>query len=94
VTAVSPTGGDGGLPREGRSPGVAVVVLILSLMLLLMGFSVCAVLLNQAALAAMAGATAVGLAGETVRRVLTNSVSRHPDSPASPVIEAEPPHLR
>jgi hypothetical protein len=69
-------------------------VLILSLTLLLMGFSVCALLLNQPALAAMAGTTAVGLAGETVRRVLTNSASRHPDSPTSPVIEADPPHPR
>lgn len=94
VTAVSPTGGDGDLPREGRSPGFAVVVLILSLTLLLMGFAVCAVLLNQPALAALAGTTAVGLAGETVRRVLTNSTYQHPDSPASPIIEAEPPHPR
>jgi hypothetical protein len=70
VTAVSPRGGDGDPPREGRSPDFAVVLLILSLTLLLMGFSVCAVLLNQTALAAMAGTTAVGLVGETVRRVL------------------------
>jgi hypothetical protein len=94
VTAVSPTGGDGDPPREGRSPDFAVVLLILSLTLLLMGFAVCAVLLNQPALAAMAGTTAVGLAAETVRRVLTNSASWHPDSPASPVIEAEPPQPR
>jgi hypothetical protein len=94
VTAVSPTGGDGDLPRECRSPGFAVVALILSLTLLLMGFAVCAVLLNQPALAALAGTTAVGLAGETVRRVLTNSACQHPDSPASPIIEAEPPQPR
>lgn len=94
VTAVSPVGGDGDLPREGKSPGFAVVVLILSLTLLLMGFSVCAVLLNQTALAALAGTSAVGLAGETVRRVLTSSASRHPDSPASPVIDADPPQPR
>jgi hypothetical protein len=94
VTAVSPTGSDGDLPREGKSPGFAVVVLILSLTLLLMGFTVCAVLLNQPALAALAGTTAVGLTGETVRRVLTNSACQHPDSPTAPVIKAEPPHPR
>lgn len=94
MTAASPTGGDGGLPSEGRSPGFAVIVLILSLTLLLMGFSIGAMLLNQTALAALAGTTAVGLAAETVRRVLTNLGSRRSDSPASPVIGTGPPDQR
>jgi hypothetical protein len=60
------------------------------LMLMLMGFSVSAALLNQTTLAVLAGTTAVGIAGEITRRVLANSPLPDPaDAPPSPT-EGDP----
>jgi hypothetical protein len=91
VSAASPSGDDGGLPDRGRPPSFAVVVLIVSLTLLLMGFSVCAVLLNQPTLAAVAGSAAVGLAAEMARRVLPAQVSARPGSRGLPAGGTESP---
>jgi hypothetical protein len=71
MTVVPPHDGDGDLQGTNRSPGSAVVFLIMALVLLLMGFSITTAILGQATLAAMAGAATIGIAVEVIRRVLT-----------------------
>jgi hypothetical protein len=57
-----------------------VVVVLLGVELLLVGLSIGAAVLNQSTLALMAGTTAITLAGEVVRRLLTIP----PGEPATP----------
>ena len=87
-------GDDGSLPKQDRSSGIAIPLLIFSLTLLLMSFSIGAAFLNQPALAALAGTTAVDLAAETVRRLLMYLTARRPDTPAPAVTDTEPPQQR
>ncbi|HKT03487.1 MAG TPA: hypothetical protein VJT31_28500 [Rugosimonospora sp.] len=91
MTAAHPPGSDGDPPPGTRSPGFAVVALIVALMLLLMGFSICAVLLHEPALATVAGTAAVALAGDTVRRFLPPGSTPPGVGPPAPRGEAEPP---
>lgn len=91
MTAVSPPDGENVQPQQGRTSASAVAALIIVL-LLLMGFSVCAALLHEATLAVMAGTTAVGLAGETARRALANSPWHDGrDAPPARTVEDTPP---
>jgi hypothetical protein len=66
----SSSGGDGGPPTESQPTRFAPVLLIVVPIMMLMIFSVVAILLNQAALAVMAGTAGVGLAAEAGRRAL------------------------
>ncbi|WFE20432.1 hypothetical protein O7621_21385 [Solwaraspora sp. WMMD937] len=61
------------------------MALLLGIELLLVGFSIGAVLLDQTALAAMAGTASITLAGDIVRRILSTAPERdgragHPES--------------
>jgi hypothetical protein len=87
------SGGDVAVPPQGKAPGLAIILLILTLVLLLIGFSIGAALLGQTSLAAIAGTGAVGLAGEIVRRVLT-SPARPPEPPDTSSPEPERPDVR
>jgi hypothetical protein len=48
------------------------VIVLLGVELLLVGFSICAAVLDQSALAVMAGTASITLAGEIARRFLTS----------------------
>jgi hypothetical protein len=67
---ISPSGGDDGPPSAARPGGLVPILLIVAPIVLLMSFSVAAILLDQATLAVMAGTAGVGLAGEAGRRAL------------------------
>ncbi|WBQ04441.1 hypothetical protein [Kribbella sp. CA-293567] len=84
------SGGDLAAPAEGTALGVATVALILTLVLLLICFSIGAALLGQTSLAAIAGTGAVGLAGEIVRRVLTSAARPAEQAPMSPLDPERP----
>ncbi|MFB6931349.1 hypothetical protein [Streptomyces chartreusis] len=69
-------------------------MLIISLMLMLMGFSLSAALLDETTLAVLAGTTAIGLAGEITRRVLANSPMQEAADVSPSPTEGDPDHPR
>ncbi len=66
----SSSGDDGDAPWDVRTFGLGAALLLIALIALLLGFSVAAIVLQQPALAVMAGTAGVGLAGEAGRRAL------------------------
>ncbi|AVT31760.1 MULTISPECIES: hypothetical protein [unclassified Plantactinospora] len=64
-------------PARQDGPPASVAVVLLGVEALLIVLSVCAAVLEQTALAVMAGTAAVTLAGEIVRRYLTPGPERH-----------------
>lgn len=85
MTAAELPGGDGSSPPGSSTPGRVVATLFV--ILLLMAFSICALLLGQPALAMFAGTAAVGLAGKVVSHLLSRSTKRDDGSPPSGEIE-------
>ncbi|MFY1691331.1 hypothetical protein [Plantactinospora sp. WMMB782] len=81
-------------PTGPHGPSAAVAILLLGTELLLISLSICAAVLDQSALAVMAGTAAVTLAGEIVRRYLTpptggrsgldGTTDQEPEAPAPP----------
>ena len=68
-----------------RAPSAVVIISIVSLVLLLMGFSLAATLLGQTAIAVMAGTAAVTLVGEIIRQFLVYGAGRSRDTPVPAV---------
>ncbi|GGM89999.1 hypothetical protein GCM10007977_110060 [Dactylosporangium sucinum] len=63
-------GSAGDPPGRKTPPTMAPTLLVLPVLILLMGFSVCEVLLDQPAMATASGVAAIGLATEMARRLL------------------------
>ncbi|MEO3924373.1 hypothetical protein ABGB07_11005 [Micromonosporaceae bacterium B7E4] len=66
-------------PGKPDGPAASVAVVLLGVELLLISLSICAAVLDQSALAIMAGTAAITLAGEIVRRYLTPPAGQHSD---------------
>lgn len=74
-------------------PATSVVVVLLGVELLLVGLSIGAAVLDQPALALMAGTATITLAGEVVRRLLTTPGEAAPatdDLPTTPNRPTDP----
>jgi hypothetical protein len=92
LTVERPPGSDKRRPSPGeRSPGPAVVALVVLSMFLLMAFSITAVLLKEPALATIAGTALVSLAVATVHRVLPQPPDR--SSSDAERLDAVPPDV-